>query len=100
MARTVVFTPEARDDLFELYDYIAGRGAPNAALAYVERLETRCLVLADFPEQGRRRDDIRPGLRLLGFERRTMIAFHVTASSIVIDRIFHGGQDVLAAFDD
>lgn len=100
MARTVVFTPEARDDLLALYDYIAGRGAPNAAIDYVTRLETRCLGLADFPEQGRQRDDIRPGLRLLGFERRTMIAFHVTASSVVIDGIFHGGQDVMAAFDD
>lgn len=100
MARTVVFTPEAQDDLFALYDYIAGRGAPNAAMAYGERLQARCLTLADFPEQGRRRDAIRPGLRLLGFERRTMIAFHITATAVVIDRIFHGGQDVMAAFGD
>jgi len=98
--RAVTFSPEARDDLIELYDYIAGRGAPNAALAYVTRLETRCLALADYPEQGQSRSDIRPGLRLLGFERRTEIAFHVTATQIIIDRIFHGGQDVAAAFDD
>ena len=69
-------------------------------MAYVQRLETRCLRLADFPEQGQPRDDLRPGLRLLGFERRTMIAFHITASSVVIDGIFHGGQDVMAAFED
>lgn len=100
MIRAVTFSPEARDDLIELYDYIAGRGAPNAALAYVTRLETRCLALADFPEQGQSRGDIRPGLRLLGFERRTEIAFHVTATQVVIDRIFHGGQDVTAALDD
>lgn len=99
MTRAVVFSPEARDDLLELYDYIADRGAPNAAICYVERLEIRCLNLADFPEQGRKRDDVRPGLRLLGFERRTMIAFHVTPSEIVIDRILHGGRNVLAAFD-
>jgi toxin ParE1/3/4 len=100
VARAVVFSPEARDDLFELYDYIAGQGAPNAAIGYVQRLEARCLDLADFPEQGRRRDDIRPGLRLLGFERRTMIAFHVTPSEVVIDRILHGGRHVLTAFED
>ena len=98
--RAVTFSPEARDDLMELYDYISGRGAPNAAMAYVSRLEARCLSLADYPEQGQSRSDIRPGLRLLGFERRTEIAFHVTATQIVIDRIFHGGQDVAAAFDD
>lgn len=90
--RKVVFSPEARDDLFELYRYIFERGAPIAALAYIERLEGRCMALADFPEQGLRRDDIRPGLRLVGFERRTEIAFHVTPSAVIIDRILHGGR--------
>ncbi|ATC33127.1 type II toxin-antitoxin system RelE/ParE family toxin [Caulobacter vibrioides] len=92
--RAIVYAPEAVDDLRDLYDYIAGHGAPNAALAYVTRLDERCAGLADFPEQGVRRDDIRPNLRLLGFERRTMIAFFVTADAVVIIRILHGGQDV------
>lgn len=100
MIRAVVFSPEARDDLIELYEYIASRGAPNAAIAYVSRLEMRCLSLADYPAQGIARNDIRQGLRLLGFERRTEIAFHATATQVVIDRIFHGGQDVTGAFDD
>lgn len=100
MSRAVVFSPEARNDLFELYNYIAERGAPNAAMDYLVRLETRCMALADFPEQGRSRDDIRFGLRLLGFQRRTMIAFHITASSVVIDRIQHGGRDLETAFGD
>lgn len=99
MARAVVFSPEARDELLELYDYVAGRGAPNAAMTYVLRLEARCLALADFPEQGRQRDDIRTGLRVLGFERRTMIAFHLTPTDVVIDRILHGGRDMHSAFE-
>ncbi len=94
MTRNVVFLPEARDALLELYLYIAARGAPNAAMAYVSRLEARCASLADFPEQGSARDDIRPGLRLLGFERRTEIAFHVTPDSVVIIDVFHGGRNV------
>ncbi|MBO9708607.1 MAG: type II toxin-antitoxin system RelE/ParE family toxin [Caulobacter sp.] len=100
MARRVVFSPEARDDLFALYRYIAERGAPNAAMAYVDRLETRCTGLAEFPEQGRLREDIRPGLRLLGFERRTMIAFHITPTMVVIDRLMHGGQDLSPPLED
>ncbi len=94
MTRKIVFSPEARDDLFELYRYITERGAPNAALAYISRIEKRCVSLVSFPEQGHRRDDIRPGLKLLGFERKTEIAFHVTPDAVVIDRIFHGGQEV------
>lgn len=100
MIRKVIFSPEARDDLFKLYRYIVDGGARNGAIAYIARLETRCLNLATFPEQGSLRDDIRPGLRLLGFERRTQIAFHVAPEAVVIDRIFHGGQSTDAAFDD
>jgi toxin ParE1/3/4 len=100
VTRKVVFSPEARDDLIELYQRISERGAPNAAMAYITRLQSRCTGLATFPEQGMRRDDVRPGLRLLGFERRTEIAFHVTIEAVVIDRIFHGGQSVAASFDD
>jgi toxin ParE1/3/4 len=98
--RAVVFSPEAREDLFNLYDYISGRGAPKAAMGHIARLEQRCLSLSSHPEQGAARDDVRSGLRLLGFERRTEIAFHVTPTAVVIDRIFHGGQDVVAIFDN
>lgn len=100
MSRKVGYSPEALDDLRDLYDYIADRGAPNAALLYITRLDDRCAGLASFPEQGVSRDDIRPGLRLLGFERRTAIAFHVTPDATIIDRILHGGQNVDAAFTD
>jgi toxin ParE1/3/4 len=98
VTREVIYSPEANDDLIELYDYIADRGAPNAALAYIERVDARCASLAAFPEQGIRRDDIQPGLRVVGFERRTAIAFHITVDVVVIDRIFHGGRTL--AFDD
>jgi toxin ParE1/3/4 len=100
VTREVIYSPEANDDLIELYNYIADRGAPNAALAYIERVDARCAGLADFPEQGIRRDDIQPGLRVVAFERRTAIAFHITPDIIVIDRIFHGGQNVDAGFED
>jgi plasmid stabilization system protein ParE len=29
----VVFTPEAQDDLLELYDYVAEHGGPEGAMA-------------------------------------------------------------------
>ena len=41
----------------------------------------------------RYRDDIRPGLRVIGFERRATIVFQVTENEVVIVRIFYGGQD-------
>jgi toxin ParE1/3/4 len=46
-----------------------------------------------FPKRGARRDDLRPGLRILGFERRAAIALQATAETVVILRILYGGRD-------
>lgn len=100
MKRTVVFSPEARDDLIALYVHIVSDTGPITALGYVERIENRCRGLASFPQQGTLRDDLRPGLRILGFERRAAIAFHYDDAKVTIDRIFHGGQDIGSTFGD
>lgn len=90
----VIFAPEARDDLEELYLFIAQHGDADRALAYIERIETYCRGFADFPERGTRRDDLFPGLRIIGFERRVTIAFHVSADSVTFLRILYGGRDM------
>lgn len=90
----VVFSPEARDDLLQLYLFIAERSGEARALAYSERIEAWCRSLATFPERGRRRDDLLPGLRVAGFERRVAIAFHVSPGLVTLDRILYGGRDL------
>lgn len=89
----VVFRPRAEADLFELYRYIAAESGPSVAGGDIDRIEAACLQLEVFPERGSRRDDIRPGLRLLGFERRVTIVFQVTEAEVVIARILYGGRD-------
>jgi toxin ParE1/3/4 len=91
--REIVFSPEARDDLDRLYDFIAHRAGSPTAMAYTERIMSHCANFAIFPERGRWRDDVRPGLRIIGFERRVTIAFHVTRERVTIDRVFYGGQN-------
>ena len=90
----VVFAPEARDDLKDLYLFIAERAGAGQALAYVKRIETYCRGFTDFPERGTRRDDLFPGLRVVGFERRVTIAFHVGADTVTFLRILYGGRDI------
>ena len=51
-----------------------------------------------FPDRGTRRDDLRPGLRVLGFERRAVIAFQITATTVTILRILYGGRDLETVF--
>lgn len=96
--REVVFSPEALGDLLSLYDYIAADSGPARAIAYIGRIEGYCARFDLAAQRGTRRDDIRPGLRLVGFERRVTIAFHVGPTKVTIDRILYGGRQVEDAF--
>lgn len=91
--RDVAFAPEARQDLLHIYDTIADAASPSVALAYVERLQGFRLRLGLASERGRRRDDVRSGLRVAGFERRVTVAFAVGVDDVTILRVFYGGRD-------
>lgn len=91
--RQVVFSPEARRDLLQLYDWIHERAGGEIALSYVERLEAYCLGFEISSHRGQRRDYIRPGLRTVGFERRVTIAFIVEADVVAILRLHYGGRN-------
>ena len=91
--REVVFSPEAIDDLNRLYDWIASVAGATVALRYTERIETFCMRLDLASERGVLREDIRPGLRVVGFERRLTVAFSVDAEIVTIYRLFYGGQN-------
>jgi toxin ParE1/3/4 len=97
----VLIRPSAERDLASLYAYIrVARGDSAIAIAYLRRIRTFCEGLATLPLRGIRRDDIRPGLRIISFERRLVIAFTVTAESVVIGRVFYGGRDFEALLGD
>jgi toxin ParE1/3/4 len=93
MTFKVRFLPRAEADLIDLYDYIADEAGTSVAGGYIDRIEAACLALATFPERGARRDDIRPGLRIAGFERRATIVFRVTEGEVLIVRFLYGGRD-------
>lgn len=91
--RAVVYAPEAQEDLNALYDRIAEAAAPATAIGYIDRIEAFCSGLSVASERGQLRNDIRPGLRTVGFERRITIAFAVEPERVVILRLFYGGRD-------
>ena len=89
----IIFRPQAEADLFSLYRYIAERSGHAIAGRYIDRIEAACMALETSPARGTRRDDLRPGLRTIGFERRATIAFRIVGREVVILRIFYGGRD-------
>lgn len=91
--RHVVFLPEAQADLLWIYDAVAHASGNLTAIRYIERIERFCLGLDYASERGTRRDDVRPGLRIVGFERRLTVAFAISDDQVVILRVFYGGAN-------
>ncbi|MNE03017.1 Plasmid stabilization system protein [compost metagenome] len=93
ICRSVVLSPEAATDLAALYDWIAERASPDTALGYIDRLERYIRGFDYASERGTLRNDVREGLRTVGFERRVTIAFNVTAQEVIVLGLFYGGQN-------
>jgi toxin ParE1/3/4 len=93
MAHSVVFTPEARDQLQELYRYIEKEASPSIAQRFTGNIIDHCAKLREFPERGVRRDDIRPGLRITNYKGRVAIAFAIGEQDVSIIGVFYGGRD-------
>ncbi|MGJ0396115.1 MAG: type II toxin-antitoxin system RelE/ParE family toxin [Methylocystis sp.] len=81
----VIFTPLAERQIDALHARISENAGEKTADAYIG--------LATFPERGQKRDDLLPGLRTIGFERRATIAFVVAEDAVLIEGVFYGGQD-------
>ncbi len=91
----VLFSPEAEEQLAALYNYIADAASPDIAEQYVSAVIDYCEGLQTFPVRGSARDDVRPGLRVTNYKKRTIIAFEVDmeARQVAIIGLFYGGQD-------
>lgn len=99
MSHAVVFDPDAEEDLAQIGEWIAERAGETIALNYVEALRSYCRGFSTFPERGTRREDLKAGLRTIGFRRRVTIVFTVEASRVVILRLFYGGRSLDALID-
>jgi len=92
---TVVFAPEAEDDLVELFEYIVAQGSPAVAARYTDAIVAYCEGLTTLAHRGTQRDDIRSGLRITNYRRRAVIAFSVDESTdtVAILGVYYGGRN-------
>lgn len=89
----VVFALEAQEQLASLYRYVAAAASPEIAERYTSAIVAYCEGLQTTPHRGSSRDDIRPGLRITNYKKRTVIAFSVNDEKVSIVGVFYGGQD-------
>jgi toxin ParE1/3/4 len=83
----------AYEDLAGIWAWIASEADPDTADAYRGRLREFLAKLEDFPRRGTPRDDLRPGMRSLVFERTIVIFYRIDGSVVTILRIVHGARD-------
>ncbi len=93
----IVFSPQARDDLREIFRAIAAEN-PGAARALLKRLRSRIMSLADNPHLGR--PGRVPGTRELIIPSTAYLApYQVQDDQLQILRIYHGARQWPERFD-
>ena len=74
---------QAENDLQDIFTYIMEQSSSaDTASQYTDRIKSFCDSFVTFPHRGTQRDDLYPGIRIIGFERRVTIAFTVTDDTV------------------
>ena len=90
MSYRVVFSPEADAELRGIYQHVAREASAIVAERFPGAIVDHCEGFETFPERGTLRNDIRLGLRIVGFRRRVTIAFTIDANVVTIIGVLYG----------
>ena len=94
---TVRKLPSAKEDLFEIWTFIAADNT-NAADTWIDKLDAQFSLLATQPLIGKARDELAKGLRSFPFGRYVIFYLpHINGITVV--RIIHSARDVDATMD-
>ena len=100
MTCAVRFEARAARQLRAIEAYLADAATPAVAARFADGVVAFCqITLSRYPYRGRSRDDLRPGLRVLGYRRRVAVTYTVDDDERVVSilGVFYGGQDWQAA---
>jgi toxin ParE1/3/4 len=94
----VVRRPRARQDLIEIWRYIADDSGEPRADRYLRRLNDVVSYLAQQPLMGRQRSEI-PEERIRSFPVESHVLFYIALEDgIELVRVIHGSQDLERAW--
>lgn len=88
-----VLSPEARDDLRDITDFIA-KDSPAAARRVLDELRSAMRRLAEMPEMGHLREDLADELLRFWPVRSYLIIYRPDRSPLEIVRVLSGYRDV------
>jgi toxin ParE1/3/4 len=91
----IVFTARAREDLLDVWLYVAKRNSETVADRIYDSIERSCRPLEDHPQLGRARPEIHPEARSIVIERWVAL-YRTTEHGLQTMRILDGGRDLSA----
>ncbi len=91
----VRFTRQAREDLLDIWRYVAAHASDGVADRVFDSIERTCALLKDHPRVGRARPEIHSDARSLVIER-WLALYRVTEDGAQIVRVIDGARDLSA----
>jgi toxin ParE1/3/4 len=89
-----VLAPEAKSDLDDIWCYVANEsGQVEVADRLIDAITSRFQLLAAHPHIGRKRDDLRSGLRSFPVDDY-VILYRVQGEAVLILHVLHGRRDI------
>ena len=91
----VRFTARAREDLLDIWHFVAARNSETVADRVYDGIEQTCELLREHPQIGRARPEIHRDARSLVIDR-WLALYRVTENGAEIVRIIDGARDLAA----
>ena len=92
--------PQAKADLEEIAYYVfLQNGSLEIADRVIESISARFGLLAAYPRAGRRRDDLRPGMRAFPVGEY-IVLYRAEGDDVLIQRVVRGSRDLETLLGD
>lgn len=92
MAAQRELSPEAQEDLIEIWSYIA-QFSEEAADKIIDAIYQKADLLARSPYLGKERSELHPGLRSFVIEKYVLF-YRPIDNGIEVVRVLHGARDI------
>lgn len=99
MSRSCRITPCASQDIEAIADYLADQSSLTSAEQFLSSIDSTLQRIAQFPQIGRKRDELYPGSRSLP-HKQYLIFYRLLNDDIEVFRVMSGYQDLTALFED
>jgi toxin ParE1/3/4 len=99
MSRVYRITRRASRDIEAIADYLAAQSDLSRGERFLNGINSMFQRIAQFPQIGRKRDELYPDSRSLAYEQY-LIFYRLLNDDIEVLRVVSGYQDLTALFDD